>query len=309
MSENVPENDDRAVSALHAEIDAAVVETAPVAWRAGSGCFRDPKTGQTCAPYHRSWQYLLLLGVRNSTYPDTPFLLGTFRRLARAGDRRVLISGSADYAMLAHVLRAFKLEGSTPRITVIDQCDTPLLLNRWYAERAGIDIETVQSDAISFRGKASFDVVCTHSFIGWFSPEDREKLVANWARNLRDGGHVVTTRRLREATEGGGQHAYDADELKRFEGKVRDAALAYGESLGMDPEEIVRVAVDDARARVRYTMTSADELTSLFERHGLEVVIADADETTAPGDHHMPSGPIRGAGKRVRIVARLGVSS
>jgi hypothetical protein len=246
-----------------------------------------------------------MLGVRNSTLPDTPFLLDTFRGFARHGDHRILVSGSADYAMLAHILRAYELEGAVPDVTVIDRCETPLALNRWYAERAGASIETVQSDALSFAVTDPYDIVCTHSFIGWFSPEDRDRLVSRWAGNLRRGGHVITTRRIRKATSGGGQHGYDADELKRFEEKVRAAAAAQRDRMDIDPEALVEAAMEDARSRVRYTMTSPEELAALFERNGLEVVVANADASSAPDANHLPSGPVRGAGKRVRIVARL----
>jgi hypothetical protein len=292
--------------ALRSELDAAVAQTAPVAWQtAEDGCYRDPATAQTCSSYHRSWQYLLLRGIRNSTHPDTPFLLDTFRALARRGDSRILISGSADYAMLAHILRAYELERAAPRVTVIDRCETPLALNRWYAERAQATIETVRCDAISFVADKPFDVVCTHSFIGWFSPEDRERLVAAWAGNLRAGGHVITTRRLRQATAGDGQHAYDDEELQHFEEKVRRAALAQRHRLDIDVEKIVEAAMDDARTRVRYTTTSSEEIVSLFGRHGLEVVVADDSSSAEKDRADRPSGPVRGAGKRVRIVARL----
>jgi len=295
---------------LREELAAAVAISAPIAWRtAATSCYRDPATADTCAAYHRSWQYLLLLGIRNSTHPDTPFLLDTFRQLARRGDRRILVSGSADYAMLAHILRAYELEGEVPRVTVIDRCETPLALNRWYAERAGVAIETIQSDAISFASPEPFDIVCTHSFIGWFAPPDRDRLIAAWVGNLRVGGHVITTRRLRRSTSGDGQHSYDPEELRQFEEKVRKAANAQRDRLGVDPDEIVKAAMEDARARVRFTMTSSEELVALFERNGLEVIVADAGASTAPDANHLPSGPVRGAGKRVRIVARLGVQS
>jgi len=293
--------------ALRAELDAAVAQTAPVAWQtAGTSCFRDPITGQSCSAYHRSWQYLLMLGIHNSTHPDTQFLLDSFRAHARRGDRRILVSGSADYAMLAHILRAYELEHSEPRVTVIDRCETPLSLNRWYAGCAGVSVETVQSDAISYAATQPYDIVCTHSFIGWFSPENRERLVAAWAGNLRPGGHVITTRRLRQSNRGEGRHGYDDQELLQFEGKVRAAAVAQRHRLSLDPEEIVSAAMEDARTRIRYTMTSSEELAALFERNGLAVVVADDSASTVPDDNHIPSGPVRGAGKRVRIIARLG---
>jgi SAM-dependent methyltransferase len=290
--------------AFRTELEAAVAQSAPIAWRtASTSCYRDPETGETCADYHRTWQYLLLLGVRSSTHTDTPFLLDTFRALARRGNRRILVSGSADYAMLAHILRACELEDAEPDVTVLDRCETPLILNRWYAARAGISIETIQSDAISFAASDPFDIVCTHSFVGWFSPKDRQRLLATWSGNLRPGGHVITTRRVREATCGEGRHAYDAEELQRFEETVRRAALARHDRLDVDADELLRAAMNDARTRVRYTTASSQELVSLFERSGLEVLVADTDAST-PGSEDLPSGPIRGAGKRVRIVAR-----
>lgn len=292
-------------ASLHADLDAAVAQSAPDTWRnAPESCFRDAGTGETCVNYHRSWQYLLMLGIRNSTYPDTGFLLDRFRSFARCGDRRILISGSADYAMLAHINRAYELEDREPQVTIIDRCETPLALNRWYAERVHVPVHTERADAISFVSPDPFDIVCTHSFVGWFSPEDRDRLVAGWAGNLRSGGHVVTTRRLREATLGNGRHAYDTDELKQFEDKVRDAALAQRHRLGVDPEAVVQSAIEDARTRIRYTTTSSDDLVALFERNNFQVIVTDTGAGTAPGVGHQPSGPVRGAGKRVRIVAR-----
>ena len=55
------------------------------------------------------------------------------------GPRRVLISGAADYSILAYVLWACRENGLDAEVTVLDRCDTPLLLNTWYAEQGGPD--------------------------------------------------------------------------------------------------------------------------------------------------------------------------
>ena len=167
---------------LHDELDAALAESAPLAWRiAPASCFEDPATGASCAYYHRVWQYLLLLGATSSMRTDTAFLINTLRaelRSRRAA--RVLICGAADYGLLAHVLWAAMLESATPDITVLDRCDTSLASNRWYARRQSTTVATVNADILKAEIAGTFDVVCTHSFLGWFSPVERRRLVDVW---------------------------------------------------------------------------------------------------------------------------------
>jgi len=84
-----------------------LAESAPLAWAiAPRLCPGDPQSPSACVWYHRVWQYMRLLGVISSIRTNSAFLTRTFDGLA-LNHPRVLISGSADYAMLAHLWHAY----------------------------------------------------------------------------------------------------------------------------------------------------------------------------------------------------------
>ena len=145
---------------LQNEIDAALLESAPFAWRiAPSTCFRDPETGASCVYYHRIWQYLLLLGATSSMRTDTKFLVDNSRQAFHTDrNARVLVCGAADYGLLAHILWSAKLESAAPSVVVVDRCKTSLELNQWYANRASHAITVVESDILDADNIGEFDI-------------------------------------------------------------------------------------------------------------------------------------------------------
>ena len=125
-----------------------LAESAPLAWAiAPRLCPGDPQSPSACVWYHRVWQYLRLLGVITSIRTNSAFLTRTFDGLA-LNHPRVLVSGSADYAMLAHLWHAYA--GRPLDVTVVDLCPTALYLNEWYAGRLGFRLSTVHSDALEY---------------------------------------------------------------------------------------------------------------------------------------------------------------
>ena len=144
-------NESNIVCSLHTQLDAALSLSAPITWeQAPQSCYHDPATKYSCVDYHRIWQYLVLLGVMTSVRTDSAFLINTFSELAREGNnKRVLVTGTADYTMLAQVLYAYKQESKEVDVTVVDLCETSLASNRWYAEHTGSKIETIQENILS----------------------------------------------------------------------------------------------------------------------------------------------------------------
>ena len=118
-----------------AKIEEPLIESAPLAWRlAPQLCRKDPATGENCAWYHGMWQVLRLMELASSAAQRVEFYRDAIQgSCAGTQTPRILISGAADYAMLAVVIAAFDDRGATPAITVIDHCETPLHLSRWYA--------------------------------------------------------------------------------------------------------------------------------------------------------------------------------
>lgn len=290
---------------LHDEIDAALAESASLAWRiAPSSCFKDPTTQVSCAYYHRVWQYLLLLGATSSMYTDTNFLINTLRPLLRERrTARVLICGAADYGLLAHVLWSAMLESATPDITVLDRCETSLELNRWYAHKRTATITTINADILTTEIAGTFDVICTHSFLGWFAPTERRKLVDVWHRLVRPEGLIITTKRLRGTPSGETHQKFSAQEATAFSERVRILASEQRARISTtDPAALAEAALQYAQGHMRYPIRHQDELVALFNDAGFSIEILDDDAPAMRQDR--PSGPRQGMGMRLRIVAR-----
>ena len=286
--------DPRAVRAL-------LLESAPLAHRwASRHCVSSVYGNASCRWYHGIWQYLAALDLVSTPWRESEFFQEVLTGLLRdEAIETVLVSGASDYAMLAQVHEAARhLEQSTPRCVVIDTCETPLLLNRWYADRKEFPVETRAGDVLLIDAPASFDLVCTHAFLGNFPVDRRKALVTHWYRLLKPGGRVVSINRVRPG----------APTLTRFTPEQADefrknaAVAARGSS---EPLEIGEQALDEAvrrytRTYVSHPVSSEGELASLFTDCGFRMERFDVDESRPQSGG--PSSSI--AGTRVRFVAR-----
>src|SRR5690606_2627697 len=109
--------------------------------------------------------YLRLLDYGSSPELHKAFYLAGLAPLTALPQPRILISGAADFAMLEVTRATFTDSASRPRFTVVDRCETPLALCRWYAEREGFAIDTVLADMLAFEDAEGFDAIVTHSFL------------------------------------------------------------------------------------------------------------------------------------------------
>lgn len=279
--------------------------SAPIAWEmAPRLCYRDPATGENCAWNHGFWQILRMMGLAGSASDRGAF----YRRVINsvAVERtvpQILISGSADYAMLAQVLLAGHEMRRMPSVTVVDVCDTPLYFNRWYAERQGVAIDTCRSDILRFDTDARFDIVCTDFFLGLLPPSAWPMLTQRWASLLRPGGKIVTANRVRPS---------DAPERVRFSGqqvtdlirKVGQWATTEGASFSVDASALHQAADLYGSRNMLYAVRSADDIRRYFVAAGLEIeefsVTADSASSGVAG----PTMNTRANGSLMEIVAR-----
>jgi SAM-dependent methyltransferase len=245
--------------------------SAPLAWHlAPQLCRRDSITGEDCTWSHRLWQILRLLDLNT-----TPVHQGEFMRSALAvamqglACPRVLVSGAADYGMLAQVLMV--LGERAAEIVVVDRCETPLMLNRWYAERAGRSILTVCSDILAFSDARLFDVVCTHSFLGQVPADRRAGLVALWHRCLHPGGTVVTVNRVRPLAADVGSARFSVEQSEALLARMRAGAASLPAEIDIDLSELLRVTQGYTRHHLSYPTRSLEEIRELFERAGFRV--------------------------------------
>jgi len=243
--------------------DEALEEAAALArQQAPEVCRRDPKTGQSCDWHHGLWPALRLLGLVTGPALHGEFLRGALGALP--GRPRILLSGAADHALLAQLLAAFA--GRPFEAVVLDLCETPLMLNRWYAERAGIAIQTRQSDILDFSDAQPYDAICTHAFLGNFDRAQRAALVGKWHALLRPGGKVITVNRLRPASEPQWV-AFSMDQVWAFRDRVKEAAR----DRGIDIPGLGRAAETYAGRQAIFPLGSAEELRALFEQGGFDI--------------------------------------
>jgi SAM-dependent methyltransferase len=224
----------------------------------------DPATGESCAWYHGFWQYLRVLGMGTTPAGHADFFFQAFEAVA-APRPRVLIAGGADYAMFAYALAACRVRGLEAEFSMIDWCETPLMLSRWYGERESTPLTTVCRDLLEPVDESRYDVVCTQALLGHFSPQQRPRLVANWHRALRPGGLVITANRLRPGAADA-PAAFSALQAKEFVRIVLHKAQAAGLAADLAAD-----AQRYASRQAHWPVRSAEEVQALLEGAGFRI--------------------------------------
>ena len=255
-----------------------------------------------CGWYHGVWQYLLLSGLTNSMRSDTEFLLRSFAALA-LGNRpqRILISGAADYSMLAHVVAAFGVDPEAAHISMIDQCATPLAVNQWYAAQVGLPLETIHTDVLQHLPARPYDLLCTHTFLGLFDESTRHQVLQRWHAAMKPGAKVVTSQRVHPGFSGQ-QIRFDAAQGAAFIARAADAAATFEPQHQLNGGSLVRFATEYVQRWQRLPIKSEAELVGLFEANGFRIDVLDAADAVAKVADR-PSGPTHALATRIRIVA------
>ena len=248
------------------KIEELLTLSAPLAWQwATQFCYRDPLTGSGCMHGHRVRQYLSLLGLLATSEPRRDFYLNALQSItSRQGPPHVLISGAADYATLDFVYTSFGQRGIIPDITVTDLCETPLALNRWYAERTTCRIKTIRCDILDLTSEAPFDAVCTDYFLSKFPAGRRSVLVRKWHELLRPGGAVITATRLRPAADGE-IAKFSPQQVEQLRASVTRIAGERRTSLVVNVEELAREAASYAAGYATHAVHTPEEVRALFE--------------------------------------------
>jgi O-methyltransferase involved in polyketide biosynthesis len=185
---------------------------------------------------------------------------------------------------------------------VVDECDTPLFLNRWYAQRESASVECNRCDILEYAAGAPFDAVCTHSFLVQFSPEQRIRLLTKWRQLLRPGGAVITVTRVR-ATTGTERVGFSPEQAQSFRATVLRKTESMRALLQVDPAEMAHAAEIYMNGQRPWPVRSRGEIQQLFERCGFRVdELSDAPHAAAT--EQQPEGPaVPGSGERVQIIA------
>ena len=266
----------------YTSMESTLRESAPLALQwSQQHCRVDTEHMRDCAWYHGFWQIARVMGIGKASGGHADFLLDALREHARSGRfRRVLVSGTVDYSMPALVYQAYAIENASVELTIVDWCETPLLLSRWYADRVKQQVRTVRSNILDLREPGGFDLVLTNSFLGYFTVEQRQRLFGVWAELLRPGGKAVLSNRVRPEFASG-QVGFLPDEARRFCAEVDVRADATGLELGIDAARIRAGAREYVRNFSVYPVTSHDALHRAMTDAGFGHIAADVASSGA----------------------------
>lgn len=291
-------------------VTAAIAEpltiSAPMAFRTALERCPPADAPGSCRGYHAVWQYLRLVDKARSLKVDGSVYAAAAERLARTATlKRVLVTATADYSMLAHLAFGAHRGGAQPTFHIVDRCASSLELNRWYGERMGLAVELTQSDVLAFKGAHAYDLVCAHSFVSWVAAERRPKLFQLWRDNLSDEGRLCFSTRVWQ-----GHYRYGAEEMdERVEQVVTDTLEALeGRSIPLpcDTRQFAALLRGYARRRDEHSPLPLTEIESWVAAAGLVLEIAAPVTTLVAGSKDNSPGPFpMSRGPRMWFQARV----
>lgn len=150
----------------------------------------DPRSG--CCSYHRVWSTIRLMEIGGAAPAGRAFYRHGLQQLAGRDRPRILVSGGADTGVMALTADICRELGIRAHLVFTDICETPVAQNRLFAERTGLQVECIRADILDLVVEP-VDAVVSHSFINFFPPEIRPKLLARWTSLLLQGGLLLAT--------------------------------------------------------------------------------------------------------------------
>ena len=250
------------------DLEEPMITTAPLVYElAPVLCQGDHVSSENCSWYHSIWQYLRIFDMVSTPTWHEDFYKSSLKKIADSGSKEVLVSGTADYSVLAHVLWAFSGNKNTANVSVLDLCETPLFLCKWYAKLVGFKINTLAIDLFNYEPTKAVELITTDAFLTRFSPNERPRIVKKSFDLLAKGGKVVTTVRIEPGLVDELVGSTD-EQIKAFRNKAKKEALRWQEFLGHSVEEIANSAQLYAENMVSYSIPSESLVRELFEDAG-----------------------------------------
>jgi SAM-dependent methyltransferase len=189
------------------------------------------------------------------------------------GRVKVVLAGAADTGLAALIAKAAAQSAASPSIFLVDRCQTPLILNRRFAEVSGLNIQTRQG-TLDDIAVDSMDAVVTHNVMGFNSETDRAAILKSAAKSLRPGGRLLSIEFLsdvrppRSADETSALRAglekklFDKGMEEDLVAKLSNAAQAYWSAdltKGAYPEAVFRSHLDAAQLTLVSLQYSGDK--------------------------------------------------
>jgi SAM-dependent methyltransferase len=229
----------------------------------------DPIVVSNCFRYHRWWQYWRLLGLAATPNWHGKYLKDWFSVVEGLPAVRILICGTADYGILHHLVGALPPDSDCRiEIVILDYCRTPLEICSWYQVnymnhlRCDLRLSRQRGDALRlpFRDE-SFDLVITYSLLSRFPYHEKQTIIEEWRRSLKQNGSVATSFRLSSSP------AWEVERLDpiEFSELIVRKVVSDRPSLAVAQESIRLIASNYAESVFRYTTPTRDPARELFE--------------------------------------------
>jgi hypothetical protein len=259
-------------------IEEPMLATAPVAdFLSKVLCKGNHVNTEDCQWYHSIWQYLRILDLVSTPTWHADFYINELKKLGKKKDEKlsILISGTADYSTLAHVLWAFKdLSNSQLSVSVIDLCETPLFLCKWYGKNLNREVVTINCDLFHYCPEDKFDIIVTDAFLTRFNLEDRKAIIQKWYALLNDDGAIVTSVRIGGSNTGMPRKG-SIESANVFEQNIKSVGKRWKEFLPITIEEIQSRGRFYALNMISYSAGSILDVRTLFESIGFKIIISD----------------------------------
>jgi len=234
---------------------------------------------ENCRWYHSVWQYFRILDlVSTPTWHADFYFEQIFNSINKDKLNTILISGTADYSMLAHVFWATKdIPSDKIKIVVVDLCETPLFLCNWYASSINRNVVTMSQDIFKYNPIDLFDIIVTDAFLTRFSFEQRKRILEKWYSLLLVGGTVITTVRMGGSSNGiarrGSQY-----QTEQFVKNIRATGRQWKDFLPISLEELEKHGKYYAENMISYSAGTKKDITNLFEEIKFSIYFSKENE-------------------------------
>ncbi len=234
-------------------------------------CSHDHVNETSCQWYHSIWQYLRLLNMVSTPSWHHDFYLKQLLSNTPDGESaKVLISGTADYSMLAYVMNAAKRKNVNAEITVVDLCETPLFACRWYANKLGQKVNALRTNIFDLNAKDEFSMICADAFLTRFKGEQLSQVLNKWYEMLKFGGIAVTTIRVHDE-----KHVCPdiplEDAVQKFKAKAIERSAVWERHINLTADEMGEKAEYYARTMVSNHLGTKEHIIETIKKCGFKL--------------------------------------
>ena len=245
-------------------------------------CSNDHVNSKSCQWYHSIWQYLRLLDmVSTPSWHHDFYCKHLLSNVGHGGPANVLISGTADYSMLAYVYHVANEKSIRATVSVLDMCETPLIACQWYAKKTGKTVIPIKENIFKYSTQLKYDMICADAFLTRFAGEQLMSVLKKWKELLQDNGSIVTTVRVHDDA-----HACPAipeeDAVQKFKTKAIQRTEVWGKYINLTPEEMGVKAEYYARTMVSNFLGSKEHIIKTINQCGF--VIEHIEDVEVAGE-------------------------